>query len=145
MESIGKRWPVSRKGQQERKPFQNPRAERSQLPARGRLAGPIVEAEEGGWRGAPVCGFAEVGALVGSVGAGHGERGGAQPHPGELGPENRTGKQIPGVVGFEDVLNRDTVDLRQRGIYLSFRRETLEHVCVQMKIIQEREKNKQTR
>ena len=136
---------MSRKGQQERKLCQNPREERSHLPARGSLAGPVTEAEEGGRRGAPVCGFAEVGASVGSAGAGHGERGGAQPHPGELGPENGSGKQTPGDVSFEDVLNKDTVDLKQRGIYLSFRRETLEHVCVWMKIIQEREKNKQTR
>ena len=59
--------------------------------------------------------------------------------------EEGSGKQTPGDVSFEDVLNKDTVDLKQRGIYLSFRRETLEHVCVWMKIIQEREKNKQTR
>ena len=92
-----------------------------------------------------MCGSAEVGASVGSAGAGHGERGGTQPHPGELGPENRSGKQTPGGVGFEDVLNEDKVDLRQQGIYLSFRRETLEDVCTQMKIIQEREETTQTR
>ena len=85
------------------------------------------------------------GGLGGLGGSRPRERGGTQPHPGELGPENRSGKQTPGGVGFEDVLNEDTVDLRQQSIYLSFRRETLEDVCTQMKIIQESEETEQTR
>ena len=48
------------------------------------------------------------GGLGGLGGSRPRERGGTQPHPGELGPENRSGKQTPGGVGFEDVLNEDT-------------------------------------